>query len=88
MNDDVIIEDDKFIIVIENGFKKQQFDCPVCKLALRNIVDVNSFKLCGACKDCQDFFYWPNKLKWEEGWRPKKQEVHKKFNNYFMIKEK
>lgn len=85
---DNVIEEKNFIIVIEEGFKKQSFDCPVCKLVIRDLEDVNSFNFCKSCKDCQDFFYWPNKTKWNHGWRPKKEEVHKKLNNYYMIREK
>ena len=88
MNNDVFLEENNFIIVIEDGFKKHSFNCPVCKLALRNLEDIDSFGLCGACKDCQDYFYWQNKSEWENGWRPKKEEVHEKLNNYYMIREK
>jgi hypothetical protein len=88
MNKDKFIEEKNFIIVIEEGFKKQDFDCPVCKLVFRGLEDIDSFTKFGACVDCQDLFYWPNKIKWENGWRPKKVEVHQKLNNYYMIKEK
>ncbi len=88
MNKDIVVEEKDFIIVIEEGFKKQPFDCPVCKLVIRDLEDVNSYAMCKACKDCQDYFYWPNKKAWENGWRPKKTQVHEKLNNYYMIREK
>tara|TARA_R110001592_G_scaffold188358_6_gene433586 strand:+ start:11609 stop:11875 length:267 start_codon:yes stop_codon:yes gene_type:complete len=88
MNKDIIVEEKNILIVIEDGFKKVTFDCPVCKMAFRGLEDMTSFEYCGSCKDCQDYFYWPNKSNWDQGWRPKKEVVHDKLNNYYMIKEK
>lgn len=83
-----IVEEKNIVIIIEDGFQKKPFDCSVCKLSLKDVEDVRSYDFCKACKDCQDFFYWPNKSLWDSGWRPKKEEVHQKLNNYYMIKEK
>lgn len=88
MADQVIIEKKDFNIVIDEGFQATKFDCPVCKLVLRDLEDVEALETCGACFDCQDYFYWSNLDKWKNGWRPKKEEVHKKLNNYYIVKEK
>ena len=83
-----IIEKKQLDIVIDEDFKKMKFDCPVCNLVLRNLEDVESIESFGACVYCQDFFYWTYLEKWKKGWRPKKQEVHEKLNNYYVVKEK
>ncbi len=88
MDSSRIIEKKDFDIVIDSDFKKMKFDCPVCKLILRDLEDVESTESFGMCVDCQDYFYWPNLEKWKNGWRPKKEEIHKKLNNYYEVKEK
>ena len=44
--------------------------CPVCKLVLKDDLDIKSFFSHGACADCRDTYYYPNADKWNEGWRP------------------
>ena len=88
MGNTKIIEKPDFDIVIDENFTKMKFDCPVCKLVLRGLEDVESVQSYGLCVDCQDYFYWPNLDKWKNGWRPKKEEVHEKLNNYYIVKEK
>jgi len=86
--DNRVIQKEKFDIIIESGFQKLKFDCPVCKLVLGGLEDVESVQNYGACMDCQELFYWPNIEKWKTGWRPKKEEVYAKLNNYYVVKEK
>ena len=86
--DNIVRVEKEFDIIIEPGFKKAKFDCPVCKLALAGLEDVESVENYGACCDCTQFFYWPNKDRWKSGWRPKKEQVHRKLNNYYVVKEK
>jgi len=88
MDNTTVIEKKYFDIVIDDDFKRMKFDCPVCKLVLRDLEDVESMQYFKTCTDCQDFFYWPNLKKWNKGWRPKKNEVHEKLNNYYVVKEK
>jgi len=88
MDEAKVIEKKDFNIVIDTDFKRMKFDCPICNLVLRGLEDVESIEGFGMCTDCQDFFYWPNFEKWKNGWRPKKEEVHKKLNNYYIVKEK
>ena len=40
------------------------------------------------CHKCYLQFAESRREEWKNGWRPKKEEVHKKFNNYFKTKEK
>ncbi len=86
--DNKVIKKKLFDIVIEEGFVRSKFDCPCCNLVLRGLEDVESVQAFGVCTDCQDYFYWPNLKKWKKGWRPKKEEVYAKLNNYYVVKEK
>ena len=57
-------------------FKRQKnietipLDCPVCKLMLVTVEDVNSYREVGSCDNCKLVHYYPNKEKWDKGWRP------------------
>lgn len=54
---------------------KIPFFCPICSSPIRNQSSVNSFKKIGACEMCESFIYYPNKDKWESGWRPTQREA-------------
>tara|TARA_Y100001949_G_C15871920_1_gene279881 strand:+ start:213 stop:422 length:210 start_codon:yes stop_codon:yes gene_type:complete len=45
-------------------------DCPVCKILISTIEDVMSLKEKGCCEECELTYYYPNKEKWDKGWRP------------------
>ena len=85
---DKFIEKSDMVIVITEGFEKSVFDCPTCKLVLRGLEDIQAMQKHGACHDCVEFFYWPNIERWKNGWRPKKEDVHKRLDNYYKVKEK
>ena len=77
-----IIDKPHCVIVLDDNFKKLEYDCPICKFALRHYGDVISIKSFGCCEECQAAFYWPNIEKWKNGWRPKNEDVLNVFNNY------
>jgi len=83
MPDYFVEETRNIVVVIEPEYKSSDFNCPVCKLIIRGLEDVESIDNYACCTDCQDFFYWPNREKWLKGWRPKKEEVQNKLNNYY-----
>ena len=83
MSDSKVTETRELIIVIDDGYQRRDFDCPICQWAIRGLEDVESINSYGCCYDCQDFFYWPNLERWKNGWRPKKEEVRKQLNNYY-----
>lgn len=56
--------------VREKDHNTISLDCPVCKVLIATVEDVSSVKSCGACSNCYDIYYYPNKEKWEKGWRP------------------
>ena len=88
MKSEKVIEKRDYIIIIDNSFEKQKFDCPVCKLCIRGLEDIESIDQYKACKDCQENFYWLNQKEWDEGWRPNKEEIYKKLNGHYLIKRK
>ena len=59
---------------ISEGIAKQ-LDCSVCNTLLSGKEDVLSYKQNGCCKLCTDVFVYPNRQKWDEGWRPCLDEI-------------
>lgn len=49
--------------------------CPLCSLLFSDKGDVISWHQYGCCSTCRDFFMYPNRTKWDNGWRPHKEEV-------------
>tara|TARA_B100000927_G_scaffold284371_1_gene273184 strand:- start:325 stop:591 length:267 start_codon:yes stop_codon:yes gene_type:complete len=49
--------------------------CGSCGEAIATIEDVESMKKEKVCCQCYDMFYYTNKDKWKEGWRPKLKTV-------------
>mgnify|MGYP001370038576 CR=1 FL=1 len=45
-------------------------DCPVCKIMLITVEDIQSFKRVECCEKCELMYYYPNREKWKKGWRP------------------
>jgi len=60
--------------------KKQPANCPVCKLAFRHKEDLIEYNNYGCCTDCSLHFYYPNKEKWAQGWRPSRKQIKKAIN--------
>ena len=47
-------------------------DCPICKKLISCIEDVEFMKKENCCEECHIVYYYSNKEKWENGWRPNK----------------
>jgi len=39
--------------------------------------DFEAYMSHGACSSCVDIYYYPNAKKWNDGWRPLREEVRK-----------
>jgi len=52
------------------GVEAISLDCPVCKKLIATVEDVEAMKKEGCCEECYLIYYYPNKEKWEKGWRP------------------
>lgn len=51
-------------------------DCPVCNVLLSGKEDVLSYRKNDCCKKCTDVFVYPNREKWNKGWRPNLDEIN------------
>ena len=49
--------------------------CSLCNLLFMDRGDVIAWHQFGCCATCRDFFMYPNRSKWDAGWRPSQEEV-------------
>ena len=57
-------------IIVDDRFVRVPLACPVCELLFKDADDHTSFGKFRCCRECQVQFAWPNKDKWNAGWRP------------------
>ena len=60
----------KISIVVPDGYKPEEKDCPFCGLAFSDVRDIVNFREHGCCEACDVKYRYPNREKWENGWRP------------------
>ncbi len=60
----------KVIVVVQEEYSPEPLDCPVCNLALMHLDDVMNYRKWGCCVNCDLVYRYPNKEKWNKGWRP------------------
>ena len=60
----------KPIIIVPENYKPEPKDCPVCKMAFSHVEDIISYRKYSCCSNCDIKFRYPNREKWENGWRP------------------
>ena len=58
--------------------EEQPIVCPVCQFVLRDREDVKSVKKEEACITCVINFKYLHLFKWNEGWRPSRDEARDK----------
>tara|TARA_Y100000593_G_scaffold90612_1_gene177433 strand:+ start:893 stop:1090 length:198 start_codon:yes stop_codon:yes gene_type:complete len=58
------------VIILGPEHNPEPKDCPVCDKAFSDIKDVINFRKYGCCNTCDVNYRYPNREKWEEGWRP------------------
>jgi len=58
------------VIILPEEYKPEAKDCPVCEKALPSLKDVMNNRKWGCCLTCDVIYRYPNREKWEEGWRP------------------
>lgn len=54
--------------------------CPLCESIMRTELDEEEFKKFSCCDSCAMNWVYPNREKWEKGWRPSVEEVMNKYN--------
>jgi len=59
------------IIKVPEGYVPEPLDCPVCQLAFSSKEDVFNYRQYECCRDCDLKYRYPNKERWDKGWRPK-----------------
>jgi len=66
-------------VIVMNGiqYHDSPFFCPVCDHVMSTTIDIESYKDCKCCRDCENDFVDKNREKWLNGWRPNKDEVKK-----------
>lgn len=60
----------KIIVVVPDKYKPEEKDCPICGLAFSDVRDIVNFRKHGCCEACDVKYRYPNREKWENGWRP------------------
>ena len=60
----------KFNWIDETDESPLPISCPVCDVLIATSNDVSSLKDKGCCEECELTYYYPNKEKWDKGWRP------------------
>ena len=58
------------VIIVPKNYVPEVKDCPICKLAFRTTKDIINYRSHGCCSKCDIIHRFPNREKWEEGWRP------------------
>lgn len=71
--------DDFYVIVPENLKMGQPLFCPVCSRIMRSKLDEESYEKFTCCDTCATYWAYPNKDRWNEGWRPSSEEVLNKY---------
>jgi len=69
-------------VIKSASYKKTPLDCPICKSALGSREDVSNYDTHGCCSECDLIWRYPNKEKWQEGWRPTEKDIS---NRIFII---
>lgn len=66
---------ENYWLILPEDHNVVSLDCSVCNTLLSGKEDVLSYKQNGCCKLCTDVFVYPNRQKWDEGWRPCLDEI-------------
>ena len=76
----------KLVVVVKEGIGGfVPFECCACGLLMRSREDVFSYQKYQCCNECVDDVVFPNKINWDAGWRPSKNEVLKIKNKRLEI---
>ena len=68
--EEIIVNNVRYIREINN--EAISLDCPICKKLIYCIEDVEVMKKDNCCENCYITYYYTNKEKWKNGWRPNK----------------
>jgi len=60
----------KVKVVKPKDYEPEAKDCPVCGISFSHVDDVINYRKYGCCEACDVKYRYPNREKWENGWRP------------------
>lgn len=66
--EELVIDNVRYVRPIDS--KSISLDCEYCKILISTVEDVEHMKKSNVCESCYDLYYYPNKEKWDLGWRP------------------
>lgn len=64
-----------FVIKPKNMQRCQPLFCPICESIMNGIYDESTWENFDCCDECAGLWVYPNKEKWEKGWRPSQEQV-------------
>jgi len=70
-----------YVIKPECSRESHPLFCPLCNAIMRSNSDVSSYSKFKCCDSCSTFWAYPNKVKWEQGWRPSPEDVMNKYKD-------
>ena len=65
------------IIVPAEETNRVPLECPVCHYLMATLEDTISFQHYACCSACETRWAYPNKDRWQSGWRPPKELIKK-----------
>lgn len=60
----------KIHVIVPDNYKPEVKDCPVCNMAFNSVKDIITYRNHQCCSACDVKYRYPNREKWENGWRP------------------
>lgn len=81
LNDRVIFEHSSgFYVIKPKDFRKgRPIFCPLCEVIMRTKLDEEAYSKFECCDSCATYWAYPNKDRWNKGWRPSSEEVLNKY---------
>ena len=80
-NDRLIAEhsSDFYIIKPTDTHISKPLFCPFCESIMRSAMDDDAYNKFTCCDSCATTWAYPNRERWNEGWRPTSEEVVNKY---------
>lgn len=50
--------------------------CPLCLTLMKSLDDASHYNKFKCCQRCADDFAYPNKIAWDDGWRPSTEQLN------------
>jgi len=59
--------------------------CPVCEVVIASSMDEDAISSVNCCRECETSFFEVNREKWQNGWRPSRDEIKSSLNSRLFI---